>query len=950
MKLFNVILILLIFVELKLYSEICSYQYLYPLPESRNNYNKTNLIFRYKEKIDLKTLSINTISVIGNKSGKHEGGFNFSDDNKTIVFKPNIPFTAGETVVINFNSGVKTLSGNELDPFSFRFFVSPLTVPLNCDNISKECEIRDRDFTPENFFLLNDDSLPSDFPFIKTNYSENPAPGYYYLTNIPDYGVKSNYSNYLILLDNTGKIAAYKKIGAQTNGIAFNFKRETNGQIVHQLFDDNSTKVIILNNNLQSVDSIVGADKNSSVNADVLLLSNGHRILLSYNIIPYDFSLITPGGNPNGYLQFSVIQEFDKNNNVVFNWRSNDYIPVTETYESLTTQIVDYIHTDNIVLDFDGNLLLSNSNLSNIIKVSRETGEIMWKLGGRNNDFTFTGEHEENAPNYFSYQNHVQRLQNGDITLFDNGKQHDIQYSRAVEYKLDESDKTCELIWEYRHNPDIYSYADGSFQVLENGGKLISWGQHSENEEITATELHPDNTIAMEFSLPSGQHSMKVLKYPWPSCEPIQVTIYELLEGNTYPLHEDNIGIIIKFKKLVGFLYNGLKAERYECGPIKPVFEDKAPLVFPYRVKMTTTMIDSVECEIRFNVADFPDLNRLQELVIYNKPNDTSIYYKQLSTLYDPSSNELIVNTDNFGDFIFCIPEFSQKPLPPKLISPLNNYSVNQNSTVQLNWTTKGYSKSSHLVVGTDSTFSSGIIIDTNLKVFTLNILKLNQGQKYFWKVQCINEAGVSEWSETWSFTLSPPFIEITNPAEGEAIYRDTLYYIIRWKKNIDDTVKLELFKNGKYYQLIKDSLLSQIGAYSWLIPQSLPYDSNYSIVITSKYNSQIFGESGKFSVSPVLNVENEITYNDEDVILYQNYPNPADYKTSFKFYLNKFSKVNLLIFDLNSRNIEDLFNFELLNGTYIIDYDISNLKPGIYIYQLNVNGRTYSGKMSVTR
>ena len=45
----------------------------------------------------------------------------------------------------------------------------------------------------------------------------------------------------------------------------------------------------------------------------------------------------------------------------------------------------------------------------------------MWRLGGKKNQFTFIGEHEENAPYYTVGQHDVHRLANGNLLYFDNG-------------------------------------------------------------------------------------------------------------------------------------------------------------------------------------------------------------------------------------------------------------------------------------------------------------------------------------------------------------------------------------------------------------------------------------------------------------------------------------------------------------------------------------------------
>lgn len=89
--------------------------------------------------------------------------------------------------------------------------------------------------------------------------------------------------------------------------------------------------------------------------------------------------------------------------------------------------------------------------MDEITKINRQTGEIIWRLGGKNNQFTFI-----NNTTGFSHQHAIRRLPNENITLFDNRNFPSLQFSSAVEYELDEQNKNATLLWEYRNTSDIY--------------------------------------------------------------------------------------------------------------------------------------------------------------------------------------------------------------------------------------------------------------------------------------------------------------------------------------------------------------------------------------------------------------------------------------------------------------------------------------------------------------
>jgi hypothetical protein len=168
---------------------------------------------------------------------------------------------------------------------------------------------------------------------------------------------------------------------------------------------------------------------------------------------------------------------------------------------------IDYVHSNSIELDHDGAFILSSRNMDEITKIDRETGEILWRWGGKNNEYTFV-----NDTFHFSHQHSVRRLSNGNIIMFDNGNFHPsrLPFSRAIEYTVDEVNKTATRVWEYRHSPDLYSSAMGSVQRLDNGNTFIGWGAC---DSVAATEVRPDGSTALEIGMKSGNYSYRALKY-----------------------------------------------------------------------------------------------------------------------------------------------------------------------------------------------------------------------------------------------------------------------------------------------------------------------------------------------------------------------------------------------------------------------------------------------------
>ena len=199
----------------------------------------------------------------------------------------------------------------------------------------------------------------------------------------------------------------------------------------------------------------------------------------------------------------------DPEGNVIFQWRAIDHFKITDGIETdLTGTTVDPFHCNAIVMDTDGTILLSTRYLSEITKISLQTGDMIWRLGGKNNQFFFS-----NDSIGFSYQHDVRLLPDGDITLMDNGNLHSPPFSRAVEYKLDQVSKVATLVWQFRHSPDVFNPFMGDVQRLSDGNTLIGWGGAP---SPTLTEVTPQGNTALEMSFPVGTTvSYRAYRFPF---------------------------------------------------------------------------------------------------------------------------------------------------------------------------------------------------------------------------------------------------------------------------------------------------------------------------------------------------------------------------------------------------------------------------------------------------
>jgi hypothetical protein len=309
----------------------------------------------------------------------------------------------------------------------------------------------------------------------------------------------------LIIADNYGTPVFYRKM----NSLNFDFKKQSTGVLSYY----ESGLFYVMDGSYNIIDSLHMQNGYSTDLHELVILENNHALMMCYDVQQVAMDTVVTGGDPNATVIGLVIQELDENKNVVFQWRSWDHFKITDaTYDiDLTASVIDYVHGNAIEVDYDGNLLISSRHLDEITKISRQTGSIIWRLGGKqckNNQFTYI-----NDPlTGFSHQHDIRRISNGNITLFDNGNLHDPPVSRGVEYQIDEVNKYARLISDYRNNPQTMSWAMGSSRRLENHNTIIGWGT---GLDPAITEVKIDGSLVLSISLPDTMPNYRAFKFPW---------------------------------------------------------------------------------------------------------------------------------------------------------------------------------------------------------------------------------------------------------------------------------------------------------------------------------------------------------------------------------------------------------------------------------------------------
>jgi len=364
---------------------------------------------------------------------------------------------------------------------------------------------------------INGVAVPGDFPGIRVDVHTQTAEGKIF--------VSCYYSIlYIMILENDGTPYFYQRIPLYSTDFKLH---PATGTLTRNV--SLHSGYIEMDSQYNIIDTLKCSTAYYTDIHDLQLLQNGNYLVIARDDRRVDMSHIVEGGNRSATVRGNHVQELDRQGNVVFECRSWDIFEITDAIGvDLTASFIDYVHINAIAVDYDGHILTSSRNLSEVTKINRETGEIIWRFGGKNNQFQFV-----NDEHGISYQHDIRPVpdQENHYTLFDNGNHHSPPFSRAVEFELDTVHMTATKIWEYRHSPDRFAPYRGNAQRLPNGNTLINW---AEGELPKVTEVTSEGEIVYEMNFDGvgeeGLISYRSFRFAW---EGVAAVPYLILEPHT---------------------------------------------------------------------------------------------------------------------------------------------------------------------------------------------------------------------------------------------------------------------------------------------------------------------------------------------------------------------------------------------------------------------------------
>ena len=190
------------------------------------------------------------------------------------------------------------------------------------------------------------------------------------------------------------------------------------------------------------------------------------------------------------------IVEWDKDTKEeVWSWSTFDYFSMQD-FDALGGswlpsatgyQEYDWTHVNAVIFsEGESAIYISTRHLSRITKIEYPSGNIVWNIGRDMPSGDVTIGHDLG----FSFQHGLQKLDNGNIVTLDNGNLSetflgtDHPITRAIEISV--NNNQADIVWEYSLASNLFGFASGNAQKLDNGNYLITTvGQNGTSLEVS---------------------------------------------------------------------------------------------------------------------------------------------------------------------------------------------------------------------------------------------------------------------------------------------------------------------------------------------------------------------------------------------------------------------------------------------------------------------------------
>src|ERR687894_2757863 len=228
---------------------------------------------------------------------------------------------------------------------------------------------------------------------VATEARDDTAPGYIFLA--PEKGGAGKGGS--MILDDRGQVVWFYPLRGPY-GRAMSFETQTYQGRDVLTWGQTPGEYVIFDSSYREIARFRAANGYNRDHHEFLISPQDTALITIYNAVPRDLTSV--GGSKDSVAIQGIVQELDiQTGEVLFEWQSLEHVGLEQTYVTPSEGHypgIDYFHINSIHVDPD-------------------TGEVIWRLGGKKSDF------EMGPGSRFAFQHDARRLPDGTISIFDNG-------------------------------------------------------------------------------------------------------------------------------------------------------------------------------------------------------------------------------------------------------------------------------------------------------------------------------------------------------------------------------------------------------------------------------------------------------------------------------------------------------------------------------------------------
>ncbi len=453
---------------------------------------------------------IANVRVSGSQTGTHAGRLEAYSQGDGASFLPSAPFAQGEVVTVR----AVLRQGTVARPFSWHFTVGEV------DAVSRSLETPPPPPPPPKaselqHFVSRPDLQP---PTVDVDAgSGSPEAGDIFLA---PYAGPGQYGP--MILDGHGGLVWFKPIPKGERAADLRVQ-QYEGRPVLTWWQDpllaggrHDAGVVVTNSAYRDVKIVRGGNGYQPDLHAFEITPKGTALFTVYDAIRCNLSAY--GGPANGAVADTLFQEIDLRTGLVrYEWHALDHVSLRDSYEPIGTGGTDvspwdYFHI-NAISEHGEDLLVDSRNTWAAYDVSAKTGQIAWRLGGKQSSFRM-GRGARPA-----WQHDAREEPDGTISFFDNGGTPRVHaQSRVIVLSLNRQTMTATLVSSFVHPTPLLAASQGDFQPLADGDWFVGWGQEPYFSEYSAS-----GQLLFDAHLPARYQSFTDLRFPWigqPTSQP----------------------------------------------------------------------------------------------------------------------------------------------------------------------------------------------------------------------------------------------------------------------------------------------------------------------------------------------------------------------------------------------------------------------------------------------